>query len=163
MPIYLLTNELVFPSPHISEPDGLLAVGGDLREQRLLLAYSMGIFPWYAEDEPILWWSPDPRLVLYPEEFRVSQSLRKLLRKNIFQVTMDTAFEQVMRSCAVIWRPQQDGTWITDEMIEAYTNLHDAGFAHSVEVWKAGELVGGLVWRFVGTLFFWGIHVQSRK
>lgn len=162
MSIYLLTDELVFPPPQVSEPDGLLAVGGDLCERRLLLAYSMGIFPWYAENEPILWWSPDPRLVLYPEEFRVSKSLRKIIRKNSFQVTMDTAFERVMKSCAGIWRPQQDGTWITEEMLEAYTNLYHAGFAHSVEVWEAEELVGGLYGVSLGRCFF-GESMFSRR
>lgn len=162
MPIYLLTDDLLFPPPQVSESDGLLAVGGDLGEQRLLLAYSHGIFPWYAEGEPLLWWSPDPRLVLYPEEFIVSKSLRKILRKNIFRVTMDTAFEQVIRSCASIWRPHQDGTWITDEMIEAYTKLYHAGFAHSVEVWKTGELVGGLYGVSLGRCFF-GESMFSRR
>ncbi len=154
MPIYLLTDDLVFPPPQVSEPDGLLAIGGDLREQRLLLAYRMGIFPWYSEGEPILWWSPDPRLVLYPEEFRASKSLRKIIKQRRFRVTMDTAFTQVMTACAVVWRREQQGTWITDEMIAAYTRLHHRGYAHSVEVWDTGELAGGLYGVSLGRCFF---------
>lgn len=154
MPLYLLTNELVFPPPHLAMDDGLLAVGGDLSIERLLLAYSNGIFPWYSDDSPLLWWSPDPRLVLYPSELHVSKSLRKIINKRLFDVTMDTAFRQVMTACAQIERPTQDGTWILDEMIGAYCRLHDAGYAHSVEVWEAGELVGGLYGVSLGHSFF---------
>ena len=154
MPLYLLTHDIVFPPPEHSQADGLLAVGGDLSAERLLLAYQTGIFPWYSEDAPILWWSPDPRLVLYPDEFRVSKSLRKLIKKNVFQITLDTAFEQVMTTCAQIERPRQDGTWILDEMIEAYCRLHDLGYAHSVEVWHDDEVVGGLYGVSLGRCFF---------
>lgn len=154
MPIYLLTDDLRFPLPMLSEKDGLLAVGGDLSEQRLLLAYQSGIFPWYSEDSQILWWSPDPRLVLYPDELNVSKSLRKVIRKNSFEITLDTAFRQVMTACADIRRAAGEGTWILDEMIAAYCHLHDAGYAHSVEAWHDGELAGGLYGVSLGRCFF---------
>ncbi len=158
MPVYLLTEELLFPPPHLAEEGGLLAVGGDLSEQRLLLAYSSGIFPWYSDDDPILWWSPDPRLVLYPDELKVSGSLRKVLRKQAFRVTLDTAFEQVITACASI----RESTWIIDEMIQAYCRLHESGYAHSVEVWQDGELVGGLYGISLGRCFF-GESMFSRR
>lgn len=154
MSITLLSDEIVFPSPDLAEEDGLLAVGGDLRLERLLKAYSMGIFPWYSEDSPILWWSPDPRLVLFPCELHVSRSLRQIIRKGIFSVTVNSAFEQVMRTCAKVTRDGQSGTWITDEMIKAYTGLHLAGYAHSVEAWHDGELAGGLYGIIMGRIFF---------
>ena len=130
MAVCLLTKDLLFPPPRMWGRDGLLAVGGDLSEQRLLLAYSKGIFPWYSDDEPILWWSPNPRLVLYPDEFRASTSLRKLIKQQKFQVTLDTAFAQVMMACAEVGAPRRNGTWILDTMVEAYCRLHDAGYAH---------------------------------
>jgi leucyl/phenylalanyl-tRNA--protein transferase len=154
MPIYLLTDDLVFPPPHLAEEGGLLAVGADLSAQRLLLAYRMGIFPWYSEESPILWWSPDPRLVLYPDEFRVSKSLQKIIKQQRFWITLDTAFEQVMTACAYIERPRHEGTWILDEMIQAYCHLHQAGYAHSVEAWYEGELAGGLYGVSLGRCFF---------
>ncbi len=154
MPVYLLTEDIIFPPPHLSEESGLLAVGGDLSPERLLLAYHTGIFPWYSDDDPILWWSPDPRLVLYPNELRVSKSLWKIIRQQTFQVTMDRAFEQVMTACAEIRRPRQKGTWIVDEMIQAYTRLHHAGLAHSVEAWHDGQLAGGLYGISLGRCFF---------
>lgn len=154
MSITLLSDEIVFPSPYLAEKDGLLAVGGDLSQERLLKAYSMGIFPWYSEDSPILWWSPDPRLVLFPSELNVSRSLRQLIKKGIFSVTVNSAFEQVMRACAKVPRKGQSGTWITDEMITAYTGLHRAGYAHSVEAWHEGKLVGGLYGIIMGRIFF---------
>lgn len=154
MPLYLLTDELVFPPPHLAMADGLLAVGGDLSTERLLLAYRTGIFPWYSDDSPLLWWSPDPRLVLYPNELHVSKSLRKILRKRPFTVTLDTAFQEVITACAHIDRPDQDGTWILDDMIAAYCRLHEAGYAHSVEVWQADVLVGGLYGISLGRSFF---------
>lgn len=154
MPIYLLTDQLVFPSPAFAGKDGLLAVGGDLSVQRLLLAYRKGVFPWYDEDNPILWWSPDPRLVLYPDELIVSKSLRKIIKKNTFRITMDTVFEQVMTACAQIERPGHEGTWIVAEMIQAYCQLHEAGYAHSVEAWQDGELAGGLYGVSLGRCFF---------
>ncbi len=154
MPVFQLSRKLIFPPPELAEKDGLLAVGGDLSEKRLLLAYSMGIFPWYSEGFPILWWSPDPRLVLVPEELKVSRSLRQVIRKNTFRVTMDTAFEEVIRNCAEAPRKKNEGTWITEDMIEAYTRLHHSGFAHSVESWRNGELAGGLYGVSLGKAFF---------
>lgn len=154
MPVFQLTDELVFPPPHLADADGLLAVGGDLSEKRLLLAYSMGIFPWYSDDSPILWWSPDPRLILIPDRLKVSRSLRQIIRKGIFTVTMDTAFEEVVMKCASIRRKSQQGTWITDEMVEAYTRLHLSGHAHSVESRREGKLVGGLYGVALGRVFF---------
>lgn len=154
MPVFQLPDELIFPPPELSEDDGLLAVGGDLSEQRLLLAYSMGIFPWYSEGYPILWWSPDPRLVLMPEELKVSRSLRQVIKRGVYSVTMDTAFEEVIRNCAVVRRNGDDGTWLTEEMIEAYIRLHKAGYAHSIESWHEGELAGGLYGIALGGAFF---------
>ncbi len=154
MPVFRLTEELVFPSPELAEEDGLLAVGGDLSQDRLLLAYSLGIFPWYSDNSPILWWSPDPRLVLIPRELKVSRSLRQTIRKGVFTVTMDNAFGEVIRNCAEVRRKGQQGTWITEEMISAYIHLHHAGFAHSVESWHCGELVGGLYGIALGKAFF---------
>ncbi len=154
MSIFLLSDEISFPPPEHAEEDGVLAIGGDLSQERLLKAYSMGIFPWYSEDSPILWWSPDPRLVLFPEELRVSRSLRQCMRKALYTVTMNRAFEQVMRSCAEISRKEQSGTWITEEMIRAYTGLHRSGHAHSVEAWHNGELAGGLYGIIMGKIFF---------
>lgn len=128
----------------MTEPDGLLAAGGDLSSERLISAYQQGIFPWYSEDEPILWWSPDPRFVLQPEHIKVSRSLAKNLRNSPFKITMDTAFEQVISHCALQPRKDQLGTWISVEMKQAYINLHKLGYAHSVECWHGDELVGGL-------------------
>jgi leucyl/phenylalanyl-tRNA--protein transferase len=154
VPVFRLTDEIVFPSPDLADEDGLLAVGGDLSEGRLLLAYSLGIFPWYSDGMPVLWWSPDPRLVLMPSEVKVSRSLRQTIRKGTYRVTSDTAFEEVMRSCACASRPNDSGTWITDDMIEAYCRLHRDGFAHSVESWYGDELAGGLYGVSLGSAFF---------
>ncbi len=154
MPVFQLTKKLTFPPPELAEKDGLLAVGGDLREKRLLLAYSAGIFPWYSEGYPILWWSPDPRLILVPGDLKVTRSLRQSLKKNIFRVTADTAFERVIRSCAETPRKKEKGTWITEAMIEAYIGLHHAGFAHSIESWYGDELAGGLYGISLGKAFF---------
>ncbi|MCP4345988.1 MAG: leucyl/phenylalanyl-tRNA--protein transferase [Desulfobacterales bacterium] len=154
MPIFHLPEKIVFPSPVFARKDGLLAVGGDLSPKRLLHAYSMGIFPWYSDDDPIIWWSPDPRLVLYPDELRVSKSLKKVIKKGIFHVTVDTAFAEVIHSCAHVRLKNNEGTWIVDDMIEAYCNLHKAGFAHSVEAWYGGELAGGLYGVSLGRCFF---------
>ena len=137
----------------LKEPDGLLAIGGDLSVPRLLQAYRLGIFPWYGPGQPILWWSPDPRLVLYPERLHVSHNLAKTLRKNVFEVTMDTAFESVIHACAAP-RADNSGSWITPEMKQAYLDLHQQGHAHSVECWQEGELVGGLYGVSVGRIFF---------
>ena len=154
MPVYRLSQELIFPSPHLASHEGLLAVGGDLSVNRLLLAYSLGIFPWYSEGEPILWWSPEPRLVLYPDELKVSRSLNKVIKKGEFRVTMDKAFEEVIRECARVRLENQEGTWIVDDMISAYCRLHASGFAHSVEAWKDDHLAGGLYGLSLGKCFF---------
>lgn len=153
MPIFQLSEENIFPLPEYAEKDGLLAVGGDLSEGRLLLAYSMGIFPWYSEDSPILWWSPDPRLVLIPEELKISRSLRQTINKNIFQVTIDRAFEDVIESCAKVHNKKDRSTWITEDMVKAYCRLHGLGYAHSVECWNEGRLVGGLYGIALGGMF----------
>ncbi|HEX4990237.1 MAG TPA: leucyl/phenylalanyl-tRNA--protein transferase [Candidatus Binatia bacterium] len=154
MPIFRLVDEPIFPPPDYADPSGLLAVGGDLSKERLLEAYRLGIFPWYSDDQPILWWSPDPRLVLDLKDFGISRSLRKTLKKGVFQVTFDHAFEQVIQACAVVPRTAQNGTWITEEMQEAYINLHGLGYAHSVESWFGGKLAGGLYGVSLGKAFF---------
>lgn len=145
----------VFPplESALDEPNGLLAAGGDLSPGRLLAAYRLGIFPWFGEDEPILWWSPDPRMVLYPPELRVSRSLRKALRRPDYEIRVDTRFRDVIEACAQP-RPGQRGTWIVDRMIEAYCELHALGFAHSVETWRDGVLIGGLYGVALGRAFF---------
>lgn len=153
MAIFALDKELVFPPVHLSEPDGLLAMGGDLSVERLLLAYQSGIFPWY-EGEHILWWSPDPRFVLFPDELKVSKSIKPLLKRNEFDFTVNKAFKQVIRNCKETKRPGQEGTWITDEVEKAYCSMHELGFAHSAEVWKDDELVGGLYGIRLGKVFF---------
>ncbi|MBI5739644.1 MAG: leucyl/phenylalanyl-tRNA--protein transferase [Nitrospirae bacterium] len=154
MPIFKLSEELIFPPPHLAEDNGLLAVGGDLSEKRLLLAYSAGIFPWYSEEDPILWWSPDPRLILLPEALKISRSLRRTISKGVFTVTLDTAFEQVIRNCAAVHLREDGDTWITKDMMNAYINLHHSGYAHSVESWYEGELAGGLYGISLGSAFF---------
>jgi leucyl/phenylalanyl-tRNA--protein transferase len=153
--VFLLSQyDTVFPPAELAGKDGLLAVGGDLSVRRLLSAYAAGIFPWYAPGEPILWWSPDPRLVLYPDALSVSRSLRKILRQQRFTVTFDHAFERVIRACAASERPTGDGTWLVPEMITAYCDLHAAGWAHSVEAWQTGRLAGGLYGVAIGRCFF---------
>jgi leucyl/phenylalanyl-tRNA--protein transferase len=154
MPLFQLSEEIAFPRPDLAEDNGLLALGGDLSIERLLNAYALGIFPWYSEGDPILWWSPDPRLVLYPQTFHESRSLQRVRRSEAFRVTMDQAFDKVIAACARQPRPGQDGTWITDEMQAAYRALHDAGFAHSVECWSGDRLVGGLYGVSLGGCFF---------
>ena len=164
MPIPLLDEHtLEFPSIELAldEPNGLLAAGGDLSIERLLQAYRHGIFPWYESDQPILWWSPDPRMVLLPEDLKISKSLRKLLRQHPYTLSMDQDFAGVVRGCAEARRDAL-GTWITDEMQAAYCALHDAGFAHSVEVWSQQELVGGLYGVALGQVFF-GESMFSRE
>ncbi len=155
MPIYqLLPDSYGFPRTSEAEPDGLLAIGGDLSPGRLLEAYSRGIFPWFSDHEPIMWWSPAPRLVLFPEELHISKSMRPLFNQEVYHVSFDTAFERVMQACKSTFRRDQLGTWITKDMITAYTLLHQLGFAHSVEVWKEKELVGGLYGISLGSAFF---------
>lgn len=162
-PFLLDPHDCSFPSPELalSEPDGLLAIGGDLRPERLLTAYRFGIFPWFSDDQPILWWSPDPRCVLIPEQLYLSRSLRKRLRKGEFVITLDTDFAGVIRACAEA-RAKQPGTWITLEMQQAYISLHRLGYAHSVEAWYQGILVGGLYGIALGKAFF-GESMFSRR
>ena len=153
MPIYLLGKDPVFPPAEMATKEGIIAVGGDLSVKRLINAYSQGIFPWYSEGDPIIWWSPDPRLVLFPEELHVSKSIKKILRKDLFRITYDTDFKEIIKKCQRL-RENQDETWITDDMRDAYIKLHEAGYAHSVEVWKGDELAGGLYGVSLGKCFF---------
>jgi len=143
-----------FPEPSLAGEDGLLAAGGTLDTEVLLEAYSRGIFPWFSEGSPVLWWSPDPRMILYPENLKVSKSLSQTIRKNEFEIRLDTAFPKVIQHCASQSRPEQEGTWITEEMVDAYTRLHEEGYAHSFESWKEGRLVGGLYGVSLGKAFF---------
>lgn len=154
MPVFTLSKRLSFPPVHLAIQEGLLAVGGDLSVERLLLAYRSGIFPWYTEGEPILWWSPDPRLVLYPAELKISKSLRKTIKQEKFRITFNQSFETVIQACAEAKRAYGDGTWITDEMKAAYCRLHRHGAAYSVEAWQEGRLVGGLYGVAIGRAFF---------
>jgi leucyl/phenylalanyl-tRNA---protein transferase len=154
MSVFLLTDQIIFPDVSLSEESGLLAIGGDLGICRLLSAYSLGIFPWYSEGDPIMWFSPDPRLVLFPGKFRISHSLRQKLQRKVFDVKFDHDFEKVIDQCSRIERRGQDGTWITGEMKEAYIELHKAGYAHSVETYYEGELAGGLYGVSLGGAFF---------
>ena len=162
MPVFLLSENVSFPPVHFATPEGLLAVGGDLSEDRLLAAYRNGIFPWYSDNEPILWWSPDPRLVLYPEELHVSRTLKKVLNKNAFSITFDCAFKEVIDACAKTRTLKDEGTWIVEAMQDAYIQLHNAGYAHSVESWIDGQLVGGLYGVSLGHCFF-GESMFSRE
>ncbi len=155
MPIFWLSNEnFSFPSPELAIEEGILAVGGDLSPERLITAYSLGIFPWFNEGEPITWWSPNPRMVLFPSELKVAKSMRPYFNRQKFKVTFDQAFERVMGNCQAPRKKQWHGTWITPEMMEAYCQLHELGYAHSVEVWKEEELVGGLYGVAIGKCFF---------
>ncbi|RME67204.1 MAG: leucyl/phenylalanyl-tRNA--protein transferase [Nitrospirae bacterium] len=151
---YLDDRITEFPPPEYAEEDGLLAVGGDLRVERLLKAYKEGIFPWYSEGSPILWWSPNPRPVIFPERIKISRSLRQKIKKDIFQVTMDRAFERVILLCREVHLAKDGDTWLTHEMIDAYVRLHSEGYAHSVETWMDGRLVGGLYGVSLGAAFF---------
>lgn len=153
VPVYALSRQLIFPPPEHAE-DGLLAVGGDLSPERLLLAYRSGIFPWYGEETPILWHSPDPRCVISLDRLHVGRTLRRAIAKGTYAVRYDTAFERVIRACKATPRPGQDGTWITDEMETAYAKLHAMGYAHSVEAWAGDELAGGLYGVSLGRMFF---------
>jgi leucyl/phenylalanyl-tRNA--protein transferase len=153
VPVFRLTEKLVFPDPELAE-DGLLAIGGDLSVPRLLLAYRSGIFPWFGEEDPLLWWSPPERALLHPGRLHLSERTRRSLRHRPFDIRFDTAFEQVITHCSRVPRPGQDGTWITAEMREAYVGLHRAGHAHSVEAWRDGQLRGGLYGMSLGGAFF---------
>ena len=154
MTIYQLSDRLIFPPPEHAEPEGVLAVGGDLSLDRLLLAYTQGIFPWYCDGDPIIWWSPSPRLIMYPQDFKISKSLKRTLKKQKFEVRFDSNFEKVISSCSHISRKGQDGTWITKEMKQAYMNLYIKGFAHSIETYLENKIVGGLYGVFIGNCFF---------
>lgn len=153
MPVFQLDDSLTFPPVRFAEPDGLLAVGGGLSVNRLLAAYQQGIFPWY-EGKVILWWSPDPRFVLFPPNLYVSKSMQKLLRQEAFTFTTNTAFSSVIKNCKTISRYGQDGTWITDDVEAAFTSLHQAGYAHSAEAWLGDKLAGGLYGIRMGNVFF---------
>jgi len=154
MTVYLLDDSLVFPNPMLAEQNGLLAVGGDLRVERLLEAYKNGIFPWYSEGDPIMWFSPDPRLILFLDNLYVSSKLKKIIRSNVFEVRFDTSFQDIIAQCAKTSRRGQDGTWITDDMVQAYIRLYKEGYAHSVETFYEGKLVGGLYGISLGGAFF---------
>ena len=154
MTVYLLPAEPFFPPVEEAEPDGLIAIGGDLSVDRLIQAYAQGIFPWFMEDEEIYWYSPNPRMLMFPEQFKISDSLNRLIRSNRFTIRFDTVFEQVIRGCAAAPRPGQEGTWISGDFIEAYTALHLKGLAHSVEVFYQEKLVGGLYGVSLGAGFF---------
>ena len=156
MPVYWLSEKKIyFPPAYMANEDGILAIGGDLTEERLLLAYQKGIFPWFNPDDPIIWWSPDPRFVLFPSELKVSKSMRPYFNQQKFQVTVDQDFEKVMRSCQTQRRERQSGgTWITESMVNGYVQLHQSGYAHSIEVWDKSELVGGLYGIGLGKIFY---------
>lgn len=154
MPIFRLTDKLAFPDPRLASPEGLLAVGGDLSPERLLLAYSLSIFPWYGSGEPILWWSPDPRCVIVPNEVHVSRRLARTLQQRRFRITCNRAFDQVLAACAGPRRTGAVGTWLVPEMQAAYRRLHTLGYAHSVESWLGDELVGGIYGVAIGRFFF---------
>lgn len=154
MPVYELTKELVFPPVSFSREDGLLAIGGDVTAQRLFVAYKSGIFPWYNPSQPILWWSPNPRFVLYPHQIKVSKSLKQAIKNKGFKVTYNTQFEQVISNCQQLERKGQDGTWITKPLKQGLIDFHHQGWAHSVEVWQNNQLVGGLYGIAMGKCFF---------
>ena len=151
--MYFLKQELFFPAVDLANPDGILAIGGDLSPERLLLAYKSGIFPWFEEGEPLFWWAPNPRMVLFLDELVVSKSMRNLLNRNIFTVTFNQNFREVISNCQQIKRSGQNGTWITNDMIEAYCKLNELGIAKSVEVWQNQELIGGLYGVDLGHIF----------
>ena len=161
--MFYLNKDIVFPDVSLATKEGLLAVGGDLSTERLILAYKSGIFPWFEIDEPLLWWSPDPRFVLFPQKLKVSKSMRNVLNNCNYQVTVNRAFEAVINACAEIKRTGQDGTWITNEMIEAYTKLHELGYAKSVEVWEQDQLVAGFYGIEINENVFCGESMFTRK
>ncbi len=154
MTVYQLNKKIIFPPPELAEPNGLLAIGGDLTPLRLLTAYKTGIFPWFIEDEPILWWAPSPRLVLIPDEFHVPRRLARTIKQEIFTVTADTSFPEVISSCARVRIDTGEETWITDKMLEAYCRLYELGYAHSIECWKDNQLIGGLYGVALDRVFF---------
>ena len=150
----ILTTEIVFPESQFASTEGIIAIGGDLSTERLLKAYSLGIFPWFNEGSEILWWTPDPRFVLFVADLKISKSMRQVLRSSEFTVTYDTCFDKVIGNCKITKRQGQEGTWITNDMENSYIKLHELGYAHSVEVWKNKELVGGLYGVSIGQMFF---------
>jgi leucyl/phenylalanyl-tRNA--protein transferase len=154
MPFFLKEDSDNFPTHLLADDEGLLAFGGNLMPKSLLKAYSMGIFPWYAEDQPILWWSPDPRMVLFPKEFKRHKNLRKTVESDILEVRFDTKFKEVIENCSIAPRDGQDGTWITNEMKDAYFLMHQLGYAHSVETYFEGKLIGGLYGLSFGKIFY---------
>ncbi len=154
MPLFRLSERIEFPPAWLARSDGLLCIGGDLSLERLLLAYQNGIFPWFSENEPLLWWSPDPRLVLFPDTIKISRSLKKDIKRTPFRITVDNAFEQTIVSCAQPRRDSHEGTWLVDEMIDAYIQLHKQGYAHSIETWHGNSLIGGLYGVCLGGSFF---------
>ena len=162
MPVFQLSNDIYFPPPELAREDGLLAVGGDLSVTRLLTAYQMGIFPWYSEGDPILWWAPTPRLILLPNEFKLSKRLKRELNKGSFQFSMDHSFREVITQCALTRTTRNESTWINHDMIEAFCHLHESGYAHSLECWQDGELTGGLYGVSIGRVFF-GESMFSKK
>jgi leucyl/phenylalanyl-tRNA--protein transferase len=160
--LFILSKEILFPDVELADEDGLLAIGGDLSTERLLLAYKKGIFPWYGNDEPICWWCPNPRFVLFPEELKISKSMKTVFNKNEFRFTINKAFDEVIHNCKIKEREGQDGTWINETIVNEYTQLHQLGFAHSAEAWVGNELVGGLYGIRLGTVFF-GESMFSKK
>jgi len=154
LPLFELSKEIIFPDPELALKDGLLAIGGDLSTDRLIEAYANGIFPWYSDDSPIMWWSPNPRMILYPSDFKLSKSLKNTLNKKQYTVKFDENFKEVINRCAKKLRFDEEGTWITDKMISAYIQLHKSGFAHSVETYFNNKLVGGLYGVSLGKAFF---------
>jgi len=163
MPVYQLSEEFIFPHPDLADESGLLAYGGDLKAERLVQAYANGIFPWYSKGEPILWWSPNPRMVLFPEKLKVSKSLKQNLNNKSYEVKFDTKFEEVIERCSEVPRDGQDGTWITEEMKMAYIHLFKLGIAHSVETYSGEELVGGLYGISIGSAFFGESMFQTKS
>lgn len=161
--MHFLSQKIEFPDVSEATPDGLLAVGGDLSSERLLHAYKNAIFPWFDDQEPILWWSPDPRFVLFPEELKVSKSMKQVIKKRTFSVTINKAFEEVIINCADIKRKGQRGTWITSEMVTSYIKLHQLGYAKSIEVWKNKVLVGGLYGMDLGNGVFCGESMFTKE
>ncbi len=162
MPVFQLTDDIIFPPVEYAEPDGLLAIGGDLSPTRLLSAYRQGIFPWSSEGEPILWWSPAPRLVLFPEDFHLPRRLARTMRQKTLTVTVDQSFAEVITACGELRRESGEGTWITEDMLTAYIRLHELGFAHSVECWSEHTLIGGLYGLCLDRVFF-GESMFSRQ
>ena len=154
MPLFRLSKSLDFPPAWLARSDGLLCIGGDLSPKRLLLAYKNGIFPWFSKNEPILWWSPDPRLILFPKKIKILKKIKKKINKNIYSITVNKAFEQTIRSCAKPRKKKHEGTWLVDEMVDSYIKLHTLGYAHSIETWRENKLVGGLYGICLGKSFF---------